>query len=80
MQLPGVLRSLPSRSSTVTMAKALLHPGRFLVHLLGVAVGGKLTHLRLRSAFPCSRHLARFTHPSLPIPEVALQPEAAARP
>jgi hypothetical protein len=45
MQLPGVLRSYPSRLSTVTVPKALLHPGRFLVQVLGVAVGGKLTRL-----------------------------------
>jgi hypothetical protein len=77
MQLPGVLGSLPSRLSTVTVLKTLPHPGRFLVQLLGVAVGGKLTRLGSRSALPCSRHLARFAHPSLPIPEMALQCEAA---
>jgi hypothetical protein len=62
MQLPGVLRSLPSRLSTVTVPKALLHLGRFLVQVLGVAVGGKLTRLRSRGAFPCSRHLVRFVY------------------
>jgi hypothetical protein len=71
MQLPGVLRSLPSRLSTVTVSKALLQPGRFLVQVLGVAVGGKLTLLGSHSAFPCSRHLAMFTHPSLLVPEMA---------
>jgi hypothetical protein len=62
MQLPGVLGSLPSRLRTVGVPKALLHLGRFLVQFLGVAVGGKLTCLRSRSAFPCSRHLVRFAH------------------
>ena len=62
------------------MAKALPQPGRFLMQVLGVAVGGKLTRLGSHSAFPCSRHRARFTHPSLPIPEIALQCEAACRP
>jgi hypothetical protein len=56
MELPSVLRSLPSRSSTVTVSKALLRLGRLLVQLLGVAVDGKLTRLRSRSAFPCSHH------------------------
>jgi hypothetical protein len=56
MELPSVLRSLPSRSSTVTVSKALLRLGRLLVQLLGVAVDGKLTRLRSRSA-----SLARIT-------------------
>jgi hypothetical protein len=38
MQLPSVLRSLPSRLRTVRVPKALLRLGRFLVQFLGVAV------------------------------------------
>jgi hypothetical protein len=60
VQFPGVLRSLPSRLRTVGVAKALLQLGRFLVQLLGAAVGGKLMCLRSGSTFPCSRHLVRF--------------------
>jgi hypothetical protein len=60
MELPSVLRSLPSRLSTVTVSRALLRLGRLLVQILGVAVYGKLTHLRSDSAFPCSHHLVRF--------------------
>jgi hypothetical protein len=58
MELPSVLRSLPSRLSTVF--KALVRLGRLLVQILGVAVYGKLTRLRSGSAFPCSHHLVRF--------------------
>jgi hypothetical protein len=43
MELPSVLRSLPSRSSTVTVPKALLRLGPLLVQILGVAVSCKLT-------------------------------------
>jgi hypothetical protein len=60
VQFPGVLRSLPSRLRTIGVAKALLQLGRFLVQLLGAAVGGKLMCLRSGSTFPCSRHLVRF--------------------
>jgi hypothetical protein len=62
MQLPGVLGSLPSRLRAVTVPKALLQLGRYLVQLLGVAVGGKLTRLGSRSAFPCSHHPIRFVY------------------
>jgi hypothetical protein len=62
MQLPGVFGSLPSRLRTVTVPKALLQLGRFLVQILGAAVRGKLTRLRSRSALPCSRHPVRFVH------------------
>ena len=62
MQLPGVLRSLPSRLRTVSVPKALLQPGRLLVQSLGAAVSGKLTRPRSRSPFPCSRHPLRFVH------------------
>ena len=63
MELSSVLRSLPSRLSTVGVAKTLLQLGRFLVQLLGAAVGGKLMRLRSGSTFPCSRHPVRFvTH------------------
>ena len=79
MQLPGVLGSLPSRLGTVTVPKALLQLGRFLVQVLGVPVRGKLTRLGSRSAFPCPRHLRFAHHHPLPIPEW-LQSEAAARP
>jgi hypothetical protein len=70
MQLPGVLRPLSSRLRTITVPKALLHPGPLLVQLLGATVGGKLTRLRPCSAFPCSRHLVRLARPSLPIPQL----------
>jgi hypothetical protein len=56
VQLPGVLRSLPSRLRTVGVAKALLQLGRFLVQLLRAAVGAQLTRLRSGSTFPCSRY------------------------
>jgi hypothetical protein len=70
MELPSVLRSLPSRSSTVTVSKALLRLGRLLVQLPGVAVDGKLTRLRSRSAFPCSHHLVRLVdHRPSPFPD-----------
>jgi hypothetical protein len=62
VQLPGVLRSLPSRLRMVTVPKALLQPGCLLVQLLGAAVGGKLTCPRSRSTFPCSCHPVRFVH------------------
>src|SRR5512132_204773 len=54
MQLPGALRSLPSRLGKVTAPQALQRLGRLLVQVLGAAVGGKLTRLRLGSALPCS--------------------------
>ena len=62
VQLPSVLRSLPSRLSTVGVPKALLQPGCLLMQLLGAAVGSKLTRPRSRSTFPCSRHQVRFVH------------------
>ena len=46
MQLPGALRSLPSRLRKVTAAKALQRLGPSLVHFLGAAVCCKLTRLR----------------------------------
>jgi hypothetical protein len=68
MELPSVLRSLPSRLSTVF--KALVRLGRLLVQILGVAVYGKLTRLRSGSAFPCSHHLVRFVdHRPSPFPD-----------
>jgi hypothetical protein len=70
MELPSVLRSLPSRSSTVTVPKALLRLGPLLVQILGVAVSCKLTRLRSRSGFPCSHHLVRFgSHRRSPFPD-----------
>jgi hypothetical protein len=81
MELPSVLRSLPSRSSTVTVSKALLRLGRFLVQILDVVVYGKLTRLRSRSAFPCLHHLVRFVdHRPSPFPGLAVHSEPAARP
>ena len=70
---------LPSRLRTVTVPSAL-HLGRFLVQLLGAAVCGKLTRLRSRRGFPCSRHPVRFVrHHSHPVLALAAQSEAAAR-
>jgi hypothetical protein len=46
MQLPGVLRSLPSRLPKVTAPQALQRLGRLLVQFLGAAVCCKLTRLR----------------------------------
>jgi hypothetical protein len=70
MELPSVLRSLPSGLSTVTVSRALLRLGRLLVQILGVAVYGKLTRLRSGSAFPCSHHLVRFVdHRPSPFPD-----------
>jgi hypothetical protein len=80
VQLPGVLCSLPSRLRTVGVPKALLYLRRLLVQSLGAAVSGKLTCPRSRSPFPCSRHPSQVRPPpSLPIPDVAVQSEAAAR-
>src|SRR5829696_3769320 len=60
IQLPGVLRSPPSRLRKVTAPKALQRRGRFLVQFLGAAVRFKLTRLRFGSALPCSRHPVRL--------------------
>jgi hypothetical protein len=79
VQLPGVLRSLPSRLRTVGVPKALLQPGCLLVELLGAAVGGKLTCPRSRSAFPCSRHPIRFVAHVPTHSGVAVQSGAAAQ-
>jgi hypothetical protein len=79
MQLPGVLRSYPSRLSTVTVPKALLELGRFLVQGRGAAVGCKLRRPRSRSAVSYSHHPVRFVHRRPPHSGVAVQPEAAAR-
>jgi hypothetical protein len=80
MQLPGVLGPLPGCVSTVTVPKALLQHGRFLMQLLGMAVGSKLACLRLGSALPCSRHLVRFVHHLPPAHTgVAIQSGAAAQ-
>jgi hypothetical protein len=48
--------------STITVPKALLQLGRFLVQILGVAVYCKLTRLGSRSAFPCPHHPVRFVY------------------
>jgi hypothetical protein len=79
IQLPGALRSSPSRLSKVTAPKALQRHGRFLVQFLGAAVRFKLMRLRFGSALPCSRHSVRLVQmPLLPTPELAVQSEAAA--
>jgi hypothetical protein len=62
MQLPGALRSLPSRLRKVTAPQALQRLGRLLVQFLGAAVCCKLTRLRLSSALPCSRQPVRLVH------------------
>jgi catechol 2,3-dioxygenase-like lactoylglutathione lyase family enzyme len=60
MQLPGALRSLPSRLRRVTAPQALQRLGRLLVQSLGAAVCCKLMRLRLGSALPCSRQPVRL--------------------
>jgi len=60
IQLPGALRSPPSRLRKVTAPKALQRHGRFLVQFLGAAVRFKLMRLRFGSALPCSRHSVRL--------------------
>jgi hypothetical protein len=62
MQLPGALRSLPSRLRKITAPQALQRLGRLLVQFLGAAVCCKLTRLRLSSALPCSRQPVRLVH------------------
>jgi hypothetical protein len=78
MQLPGALRSLPSRLREVRTAQALQRLGRFLVQFLGAAVCCKLTRLREGGTHPCLRHPVRLVQCAVaPTPELAAQPEAA---
>jgi hypothetical protein len=78
MPIPGVLGSLPSRLSTVTVPKALLERGRSLVQVRGALVGCKLRRLGSRSAVFYSRHLVRFVHRRSTHAGVGVQSEAAA--
>ena len=78
MPIPGVLGSLPSRLSTVTVPSALLELGRLLVQVRGALVGCKLMRLGSRSAVSYSRHLVRFVHRRSSHAGVGVQSEAAA--